>query len=179
MQHGVFHIQIAAVARRLSQGGAQSCGPIAGQPHQVGALIQRTPDCLANPESGVGGKLEALAPVELVYRVLQAEVAFLDEVEQLHAGRQGITAGHAHHQAQVGADEMLFGFGGLSDGTIPRAHLRLRRHLVGRGVLRKGGEGLFLLLAGDTAVLYGLRELALLLSVQQRDEADLVEILAN
>ena len=49
----------------------------------------------------------------------------------------------------------------------------------GRSTLRKGGEGLFLLLAGDTAVLYGLRELALLLSVQQRDEADLVEILAN
>ena len=37
---------------------------------------------LANPPGGVGGELETLAPVELLNRVHEAQVALLNKVEQ-------------------------------------------------------------------------------------------------
>jgi hypothetical protein len=79
---------------------------------EAGLLVERTADGLADPEGGVGGELEATAPVELVDGVLEAQVALLDEVEEIHALGQGVAAGDAHHEAQVGADEAVLGFGG-------------------------------------------------------------------
>ena len=46
-------------------------------------------DGLADPPGGVGGELEALAPVELLDGVHQAEVALLDQVEQRAGPRPG------------------------------------------------------------------------------------------
>ena len=96
--------------------------------------------------------------------MLEAEVALLDEVEQLHARRQGIPTGDAHHQAEVGADEAVLGGGGglhrpaqLRGGTLAVLHRD-------RGI---------------AALLDDLRQLALLLCREEGHETDLVEVLAD
>jgi hypothetical protein len=65
-------------------------------------------DGLADPPRGVGGELEALAPVELLDGVHQAEVALLDEVEQRQA-RRLVLLGDRHHEAQVRLHEGALG----------------------------------------------------------------------
>src|SRR5690606_31031484 len=115
VEAGVLVVELVAVARHLAEGGTQARRPVAGQAHQAGLLVERPADGLADPEGGVGGELEALAPVELVDGVLEAEVALLDEVEQLHGGGQRVPASDAHHQAEVGPDEAILGRGGRSD----------------------------------------------------------------
>src|SRR4051812_30094360 len=118
METCVLVVELVAVARDLPQRGTQAGRTITGKANEAGLLVERPADGLTDPEGGVGGELEALAPIELVDRVLEAEVPFLDEVEQLHAGGQGVAARDAHHEAQVGADEAVFGDGGIGDGTI-------------------------------------------------------------
>jgi hypothetical protein len=85
VQFGVAHVERLAVAAGLTQRGAQAGRTVAGDTDEAGLLVERTADGLADPEGGVGRELEATAPVELVDRVLEAEVALLDEVEQVHA----------------------------------------------------------------------------------------------
>ncbi len=60
-------------------------------------------DGLPNPPGGVGGELVAAAVFELVHRLHQAEVAFLDQVKELKAA-VGVFLGDGNHQAQVGLD---------------------------------------------------------------------------
>jgi hypothetical protein len=130
---------------------------------QGGLLIEGTTDGLADPEGGVGGELEALAPVELVDRVLEAQVAFLDEIQELHAGGKGVAASHAHHEPQVGPDEPVLGGGRIADRTIELTAL------------------LAIFLAGLRleALLDDLGELALFLGIEKRNRADLVQVLSN
>ena len=65
-------------------------------------------DGLADPPRGVGGELEALAPVELLDGVHQAEVALLDEVEQRQAGGL-VLLGDRDDEPQVRLDERALG----------------------------------------------------------------------
>src|SRR3954469_2295196 len=113
MEAGVLLVELVAVAGHGPQGGSQAGRTIAGEPHQARLLVERPADGLTDPEGGVRGELEALAPVELVDGVLEAEVALLDEVEQLHAGGHRVAARHAHDQAEIGADEPVLGRGRL------------------------------------------------------------------
>jgi hypothetical protein len=85
VQAGVLVVELVAVAGGLAQRGAEAGRTVAGEADEAGLLVERPADGLADPEGGVGRELEALAPVELVDGVLEAEVALLDEVEQLHA----------------------------------------------------------------------------------------------
>src|SRR4051794_15352422 len=64
-----------------------SVSPACTGRRMVRPVLAMPGDRLADPPGGVGGELEALAPVELLDRVHQAEVALLDEVEQRQAGR--------------------------------------------------------------------------------------------
>ena len=105
-------VERLAVAGGLAQRGAEAGRAVAGDADEAGLLVERPADGLADPERGVGGELEAPAPVELVDGVLEAEVALLDEVEQVHALGQGVAAGDADHEAEVGADEPVLGLGG-------------------------------------------------------------------
>src|SRR5436853_305245 len=57
-------------------------------------------DGLANPPRRVCAELEAAAPVEFLDGAQQAEIAFLDQVDQRHATVR-IAPGDADHQAQV------------------------------------------------------------------------------
>src|SRR5213595_3802586 len=74
-------IEFVTVAGNLAQCRTQTRRPIAGQANEAGLLVEGPADGLANPERGIRGELESLAPVELVDRVLEAQVAFLDEIE--------------------------------------------------------------------------------------------------
>jgi hypothetical protein len=65
-------------------------------------------DGLANPPGGVGGKLVAAAPFELVHGLHQADVAFLDQVQELQAA-VGVFLGDGDDQAQVRFDQLFFG----------------------------------------------------------------------
>src|SRR5262249_61030092 len=57
-------------------------------------------DGLADPPGGVGGELVALGVVELFYGADEAEVAFLDEVEEGHAAA-GVALVAPADQAQL------------------------------------------------------------------------------
>ena len=163
VQPGVLVVELVAVAGHLAQRGTQAGRAVAGEADEAGLLVEGPADGLADPEGGVGGELEALAPVELVDGVLEAEVALLDEVEQVHAPGQGVAAGDAHHEAQVGPDEPVLGRGGSGHVTA-----QLGAALAG---IEPG--------TGRHALLDDLRELSLLGRVQQRHGADLVEVLAD
>ena len=60
------------------------------------------------PPGGVRGELVALRVVELLDSADEAQVAFLDEVEEQHPASH-VALGDGHHQAQVGLDERLLG----------------------------------------------------------------------
>src|SRR5713226_7272082 len=73
-------------------------------------------DCLANPPRGIGGKLVAASVFELVHRLHQADVALLDQVEELQPA-VAVLFGDGNHEAQVGFDELILG--------LLRVHLAL------------------------------------------------------
>ncbi len=80
-------------------------------------------DGLADPPGGVGGKLEALAEVELLHRLDQPQVALLDQVQEEHAAAH-IALGDGHHQAQVGLRQLVLG------GLVPRFHALGQLHFL-------------------------------------------------
>ena len=65
-------------------------------------------DGLPDPPGGVGGELEAAAVVELLDGAHEADVAFLNQVKERHAG-PGIVLGDRDDEAQVGLDELALG----------------------------------------------------------------------
>ena len=68
----------------------------------------RARDGLADPPRRVGRELVAAAVFELVHRLHQADVAFLDQVEELQAA-VGVLLRDRDHEAQVGLDHLLLG----------------------------------------------------------------------
>jgi hypothetical protein len=72
----------------------------------------RAGDGLADPPRGVGRELVAAAVFELVHRLHQADVAFLDQVEELQAA-VGVFLGDRDDQAQVGLGHFALGATGL------------------------------------------------------------------
>ena len=99
VEAGVLVVELVTVARDLAQRGAEAGRAVAGEADEAGLLVEGPADGLADPERGVGGELEALAPVELVDGVLEAEVALLDQVEELHGVGEGVAAGDATRRA--------------------------------------------------------------------------------
>ena len=73
----------------------------------------RAGDRLTDPPGGVGRELVAAAVLELVDRLHQADVAFLDQVQELQAA-VGVFLGDGDHEAQVGLDHFLLGLTGLA-----------------------------------------------------------------
>ena len=75
-------------------------------------------DGLTNPPCGVGGELVATAILEFVDRLHQADVAFLNQIEELQAA-VGVLLGNGDNQTQVGFHHFLLGTAGLgfADGN--------------------------------------------------------------
>ena len=84
------------------------------EPDGAAGVGDATGEGLADPPGGVRRELEALAPVELLDGVDQAEVAFLNEVEERQA-RRLVLLGDRHDQPEVGLDERALGGLTLAD----------------------------------------------------------------
>ena len=78
---------------------------VAGDPEGPGLLGEGAADGLADPPGGVRGELEALAPIELVDGTDQAEVALLDQVDEVDAGLAAIALRLGHHEPEVGIEK--------------------------------------------------------------------------
>ena len=121
-------------------------------------------DRLADPPCGVRGELEALAPVELLDGVHQAEVALLDEIEQGQS-RRLVLLGDRHDQAQVRLDELALGLFALAGGA---AQFALACRCDGLAALVERGDRLvarldrlresYLVLLGEQGVLPDIGE---------------------
>jgi hypothetical protein len=79
----------------------------------------RAGDRLTDPPGGVGRELVAAAVFELVDRLHQADVAFLDQVQELQAA-VGVFLGDRDHEAQVGLDHFLLGLPGFALALLHR-----------------------------------------------------------
>src|SRR4051812_49421877 len=90
-----------------------------------------TGDGLAYPPGGIGRKLEAFVMVKLVSRFHQADIAFLDQVEQRQA-TPDIPAGYTYHEAQVSLHEPLLGVRALIYGYPALAAFFLKFRLRDR-----------------------------------------------
>ncbi|OIQ91558.1 hypothetical protein GALL_264960 [mine drainage metagenome] len=92
-----------------------------GDADRARLIGNRAGDGLSDPPRGVGGELVAAAVFELVHGLHQADVAFLDEVEELQAA-VGVFLGDGNDQAQVGLDHLALGLARL---LLAAAHLRV------------------------------------------------------
>ena len=63
---------------------------------------------LPDPPVGVGAEAETAGWIEFLHSTLQAEGAFLHEIQQLHAPLL-ILLGHRDHQPKIGLDHVVFG----------------------------------------------------------------------
>ena len=71
-------------------------------------IRDRAGDGLTNPPGGVGRELVAAAIFEFVHGFHQADVTFLNQIEELQA-TVGVFFCNGNHQAQVGLDHFAFG----------------------------------------------------------------------
>jgi hypothetical protein len=65
-------------------------------------------DGLANPPRGIGGKFVAATVLKLVHRLHEADVALLNQVQELQPAI-GILFSNGNHEAQVGLGELMLG----------------------------------------------------------------------
>ena len=65
-------------------------------------------DGLTNPPGGVGGEFVAAAPVEFIHAAHQTDVAFLNQIEEMHAAI-GVFLGDGNDQAKIGLGQFLLG----------------------------------------------------------------------
>ena len=66
-----------------------------------GLVCNGSCNCLTNPPSCIGGELKALGIIELFNRFNQAQVSFLNQIQELHSSAQ-VTLCNADNQTQVG-----------------------------------------------------------------------------
>ena len=96
-------------------------------------------DRLADPPGGIGREFVAAAVFELIDRLHQADVAFLDEIEELQAA-VGVFFCDRNDQAKVGLDHLLLGARRIAlaaaDGRVDAAELGDRQ----AGVVRNGRD---------------------------------------
>ena len=81
----------------------------------------RAGDRLPDPPRGVGREFVAAAVLELVDRLHQADVAFLDEVEELQAA-VGVFLGDRDHEAQIRLDHLLLRLARLALALLHGMH---------------------------------------------------------
>src|SRR4030088_669434 len=96
----------------------------------------RAGDRLADPPRRVGREFVAAAILELIDRLHQADIAFLDEVEELQAAI-GVFLGYRDDETEIGLDHLLLGPRGFAlaslHGADDAAELTDRQTGLGRG----------------------------------------------
>src|SRR5258708_2639770 len=86
--------------------------------HLIG---DRTADRLADPPRGIGRELIAAAILELIDRLHQADIAFLDQVEKLQPA-VGVFLGDRDDEAQVRLHHLLLGLARLALALLHHVH---------------------------------------------------------
>ena len=81
----------------------------------------RAGDRLADRPGAIGGKLVAAAILELIDRLHQADIAFLDQVEELQAAIR-VFLGDRDHEAQVRLHHLLLGLAGFALALLHHVH---------------------------------------------------------
>ena len=127
----------------------------------------RTGDRLADPPRGIGRELEALRVVELLHGADEAEVAFLDEIEEEHSAA-GVALGQGHDESEVGLQQVV-----LRDATVVDDPLVVHRFARVRHL--SAVEQVLGVHSGFDA----LGEVDFLGGVEQRHLADLLEVVLD
>ena len=143
-------------------------GGVDGQADGAARVGDAALDRLTDPPGRVRGELEALAPVELLDRVDEAEVALLDQVEERHA-RRLVALGDRDDESQVRLDELALCVFALADELLEVTLLGTREALV------DGVEGLACSLTGFDV----LGEAGFVVLGQQLVPTDVFQIQAN
>ena len=81
----------------------------------------RAGDRLPDPPRRIGRELVAAAVLELVHRLHQADIAFLDQIEELQAA-VGVFLGDGNDEAQIGLDHFLLGDRRLALALLDLVH---------------------------------------------------------
>src|SRR5256886_731788 len=81
----------------------------------------RARDRLPDPPSGIGRELVAAAVLELIDRLHQADIAFLDQVEELQP-TVDVFLGDRDDEAQVRLDHLLLGLARLALALLHHVH---------------------------------------------------------
>jgi hypothetical protein len=79
-----------------------------GQPDRPPVVGHGPADRLADPPGGIGRELEAAPELEAIDRLHQADVAFLDEVQQRQTP-VGVALRDRDDQPQVGLEQLALG----------------------------------------------------------------------
>src|SRR6185437_13052813 len=98
-----------------------SLGHVNGHADGARLIGERAGNRLPNPPNGIGRELIAAAVFELVDRPHQADVAFLDQVEELHAAIDVFLC-NRDDQAQIGLHHLLFGLQRLALAFLHHMH---------------------------------------------------------
>ena len=147
-----------------------------GQPDHACRVRDAALDRLADPPRRVGRELEALAPVELVDGVDEAEVALLHDVEQRQT-RALVLLRDRDDEPQVRVHELAVRLLALTDGTTELAPLGGRELLRGLELGARLDAGLDRLREPDLVVL-GEEVVAADVLEVQADEVFVVTVLA-
>ncbi len=130
---------------------------VGGDADGAGLIGDAPADGLANPPRGAGGKFAAAAVFKFLDRAHQADVAFLDEIEEWLAAML-VFAGNGDDEAKIGFDHFRAGVDGLALpffeflmadeeflGAEPEAGLLVEQHGLEAGI----GGGLAAETVGD------------------------------
>src|ERR1700733_4500973 len=133
--------------------------------NRPGLIGNRAGNRLTNPPGRIGGELVTTTVFELIDRLHQTDVAFLDQIQKLQTA-VGVLLGNRNHQAQVSLDQLALGLLGVH---IALDHLALGALELGdryAGLLLQlfqVGLAVLLLPAVLLAELFALRLVVLLL----------------
>src|SRR6266403_2008492 len=105
---------------RLTHDFADALHHVDGDADRARLVGDRARDRLPDPPRGIGRELVAAAILEFVDRLHQADIAFLDQVEELQAA-VGVFLGDGDDEAQVRLHHLFLG--------LPRLALALLHHL--------------------------------------------------
>ena len=97
-------------ARKRDSRARASCSPrpCAPERESIALLRKRARDGLPNPPRRIGAELVAPSVFELVDAPHEADVALLNQVEK-HETAVSVLVGNAHHEPQIGGNELRFG----------------------------------------------------------------------
>ena len=130
-----------------------------GDSDSAGLVGDGASDRLPDPPCGIGGELEALAPVELLDGADQPEVAFLNQIQEIDPRGVRIATSVGDHEAKVGGEEIVLGLHPEPLLTLELDFLRLA--LVGLLLEALGGFLAGFDLLGEFDLEFGSQQLVL------------------